>query len=205
MQITRWGLTGGIGAGKSTVAQIWRQAGLRVINLDLHSRRVLDEPGPGLEEAIDTFGEEYRGPSGTADRAALARLVFADAAARAALERIVLARVDEAVAAQEREALAAGERWVVHDSPLLLEKEQERRYAVVAAVLAPVDVRIARVIRDRGRDRAYAASVMAAQVSDLERIRRADVLVVNNAGRAELEQRALAALAAMRSCVGGSA
>ncbi|MGP9537062.1 dephospho-CoA kinase [Brachybacterium sp. AOP43-C2-M15] len=187
----RLGLTGGIGSGKSTVGALWRQAGHRVIDLDAHSRAVLDVPGDGVEEAVARFGEEYRGADGTIDRGAMARLVFADDRARSDLERIVLTRVDEAVAREEAEAAAAGEPWVVHDSPLLLEKSREGDYRAVVAVLARREDRIQRVMRDRGRDRAYVESVMAAQVSDLERIRRADLLVLNTAGRDELARRAL--------------
>ncbi|MEE1651234.1 dephospho-CoA kinase [Brachybacterium sp. J144] len=197
----RVGLTGGIGSGKSTVAALWRGAGMRVIDLDAHSRAVLDMPGDGVEEAIARFGEELRNPAGTIDRAAMARIVFADAAARADLERIVLTRVDEAVAREEADAAAAGERIVVHDSPLLLEKAQDAAgtYAAVVAVLARREDRIARVIRDRGRDRAYVESIMAAQVTDLERIRRADRLILNTSGRTELADRADRALEAVRT------
>ena len=101
----RIGLTGGIGAGKSTVAALWRERGLRVIDLDAHSRAVLDVPGDGVEEAIVRFGEGVRNPAGTIDRAAMARIVFADAAARADLEQIVLSRVDRAVAEEEAEGV----------------------------------------------------------------------------------------------------
>lgn len=195
MTLMRIGLTGGIGAGKSAVAQIWRDAGHRVIDLDAHSRAVLDVPGDGVEEAVARFGESFRAASGTIDRAAMARLVFSDAAARADLEAIVLARVDGAVAAEEREAVLAGEEMVVHDSPLLLEKRRDGDYAAIVAVLARREDRISRVVSSRGRDRAYVESVMAAQTSDLERIRRADRLVLNTGGREVLGVRALHALA----------
>lgn len=202
--LVRLGLTGGIGAGKSSVAAIWRERGLRVIDLDAHSRAVLDVPGAGVEEAIARFGEEYRQDSGTVDRAALARLVFADPDARADLEAIVLGRVDEAVAAEEEQAREAGEGVVVHDSPLLLEKRHDAgdRYAAVVAVLARREDRIDRVVRDRGRDRGYAESVMAAQVSDLERIRRADRLVLNTGDEQVLRGRALHALEAVLAELG---
>ncbi len=193
----RLGLTGGIGSGKSTVAAIWRAAGHRVIDLDAHSRAVLDVPGDGLEEAIARFGERFRAPGGTADRAALARLVFSDPRARADLERIVLARVEQAVAAEEQQAAAAGERLVIHDSPLLLEQHRDGDYRAVVAVLARREDRIARVMRDRGKDRAYVESIMAVQVTDLERIRRADHLVLNTAGRDVLAERARRALVAL--------
>lgn len=193
--LPRLGLTGGIGSGKSTVAEIWRRAGHRVIDLDARSREVLDAPGDGVEEAIARFGEEYRGADGTVDRAAMARLVFADDAARADLERIVLGRVDAAVAREEQEAADAGERLLIHDSPLLLEKQKEKSYRVVVAVLARRGDRIARVVRDRGKGRAYVESIMAAQVSDLDRIRRADHLVLNTGTREDLERRARRVLA----------
>ena len=193
----RLGLTGGIGSGKSTVAELWRRAGHRVIDLDAHSRRVLDVPGDGVEEALARFGQQLRTADGTVDRAAMARLVFADAAARADLERIVLSRVDVAVAEEESEAAAAGERVVVHDSPLLLEKHHDADYRAVIAVLARREDRIDRVVRDRGKDRDYVESIMAAQVTDLERIRRADRLVLNTASRETLAARAEHALDAV--------
>ena len=193
----RLGLTGGIGSGKSTVAELWRERGLRVIDLDARSRAVLDVPGEGVEEAVARFGEELRDESGTIDRAAMARIVFADAAARADLERIVLGRVDRAVSAEEAEAVAAGERVIVHDSPLLLEQRREDDYDAVIAVLARREDRIDRVVRDRGKERAYVESIMAAQVGDLERIRRADRLVLNTAGREELAALAAHALEAV--------
>ena len=199
---TRIGLTGGIGSGKSTVAATWREDGHRVIDLDAHSRAVLDVPGDGVEEAVARFGEEYRNPAGTIDRAAMARLVFADAAARSDLERIVLSRVDRAVAQEEAEARAAGEDLVVHDNPLLLEKRSEEDYDAIIAILARREDRIARVVLDRDRERSYVVSVMAAQVTDLDRIRRADRLVLNNAGRDELAERARHALQSALAALG---
>ncbi|PWH05777.1 dephospho-CoA kinase [Brachybacterium endophyticum] len=201
----RIGLTGGIGAGKSTVARTWREAGLTVIDLDAHSRAVLDTPGDGLEEAVERFGEGIRAASGTVDRPALARLVFSDPAARADLEAIVLRRVDEAVIAEEVAALQAGETLVVHDNPLLLEKRREDEYDAVVAVLARREDRIERVVRDRDRDRAYVESVMAAQVSDLERIRRADHLLLNTAAPEILRARSLVLLERLRQQRTGTA
>lgn len=201
MHLSRIGLTGGIGSGKTTTAQLWRERGALVIDLDVHSRAVLDVPGDGVEEAIARFGEEYRASDGTVDRGALARLVFTDAAARADLEEIVLTRVEEAVAAEEQQAQSRGVRLLVHDSPLLLEKGHDRtgRYAEVVAVLARREDRIERVMRSRGQDRAYVESVMAAQVSDPERIRRATRLLLNTAGPDVLRERSSALLDALRS------
>src|SRR5690625_6707845 len=157
----RIGRPGRSASGRPTVAELWRGDGHCVIDLDAHSRAVLDLPGDGVEETVARFGEAYRNPSGTIDRAAMARLVFGDSAARAELEGIVLSRVERAVAHEEAKARAAGERLVIHDNPLLLEKRGEAGYARVTTVLARREDRIARVVADRGRDRAYVESVMA--------------------------------------------
>jgi dephospho-CoA kinase len=199
--ITRIGLTGGIGAGKSTVAALWRDAGAHVIDLDALSRAVLDVPGAGVEEAIARFGQSLRNPSGTVDRTALARIVFSDDAARADLEHIVLRRVEEGTTRAEAEAVAAGAQLVVHDNPLLLEKDRDRtgEYEAVVAVLARRGDRIERVVRDRGKDRAYVESVMAAQVTDLDRIGRADRLILNTGDACVLRTRALRELEGLRT------
>lgn len=193
-RMRRIGLTGGIGSGKSTAAKLMRKRGIAVIDLDELSRAVLDQPGPGLDEAIARFGPEYVNECGTMDRAALARLVFADPAARTDLERIVLARVDEGVQKAEERASAAGEEVIVHDSPLLLDHRREGEYDAVISVIAPVEQRIERVMRSRGRDRAYVESIIAAQINDDERRERSDVVIDNSGSIAELDEQVAATL-----------
>ena len=123
-----------------------------------------------------------------------------------ALNAFTLVMAEEArrEAATRDRAREAGEPVVVHDSPLLLEKHHDAgdRYAAVVAVIARREDRIDRVVRDRGRDRGYAESVMAAQVSDLERIRRADRLVLNTGDEQVLRERALHALEAVLTELG---
>lgn len=194
-RLRRIGLTGGIGAGKSTVAALWAASSVPVIDLDALSRAVLDTPGDGVEEAVETFGESYRAPTGTIDRAAMAALVFADAQARARLETIVLTRVEAEVRAREAALVLEGCTAVVHDSPLLLEKRSDAQFDVIVAVLARREERIRRVMEDRGHTREYVESIMAAQVTDLERARRADLLIANTSDRGALERRSSAALA----------
>lgn len=194
----RIGLTGGIGAGKSTVAQQWRDEGVPVIDLDALSRAVLDEPGDGLDETVERFGTDYLLPTGTIDRPRLAALVFADARARADLEDIVLGRVDAEVRELESAVRAEGAELVVHDSPLLLEKRRDGDFAVVVGVIARREDRIDRVVSSRGRTRDHVESVMAAQVSDLERYRRCDRLILNTGDRAELVDRSRRALEVAR-------
>lgn len=179
------------------MAALWGAAGMSVIDLDALSRAVLDVPGDGVEEAVARFGEEMRTAAGTIDRRALGAVVFADSAARADLEDIVLSRVEIGVARAEQDAAAHGHSTIVHDSPLLLEKHQDARYDAIVGVLARREDRIARIVRDRGRDRAYAEAVMAAQVTDRERIRRCTHLVLNTADRGTLARRSGRVLAAL--------
>lgn len=208
-ELFRVGLTGGIGAGKSTVAELWRRAGVEVIDLDALSRAVLDEPGPAVEEVSARFGEQFRNPHGTIDRSRLAALVFSDAAAREDLEQIVLARVWEGV--RVREASISGQAsgaaadgggdhtLVVHDSPLLFEKGTAEKYRAVVAVLVPREDRIQRVMATRGKTRDYVESVMRAQVHDVERCEKADLLIHNHGTQTELEARAHQVLQELRA------
>ncbi|RUP87243.1 dephospho-CoA kinase [Dermabacter sp. HSID17554] len=204
--VHRIGLTGGIGSGKSTVGKIWAREGHHVIDLDALSRAVLDQPGDGLEEAIAYFGEEYRdSATGTADRAALAALVFNDSRARAELEEIVHRHLWAEVARLEKdlaETMAAGASLlVVHDSPLLFELGHDAHYEAIVVVLTPEGERIDRVVRERGKTREYVEGVIRAQVSDKERQARGDVFI-DNAGAPEgLETRADAALASARRLI----
>ncbi|SHV71182.1 Dephospho-CoA kinase [Mycobacteroides abscessus subsp. abscessus] len=198
--VHRIGLTGGIGSGKSTVGKIWAREGHHMIDLDALSRAVLDQPGDGLEEAIAHFGEEYRdSATGTADRAALATLVFNDSRARAELEEIVHRHLWAEVARLEKDLAktkaAGASLLVVHDSPLLFELGHDAHYEAIVVVLTPEGERIDRVVRERGKTREYVEGVIRAQVSDKERQARGDVFI-DNAGAPEgLETRADAALA----------
>lgn len=197
-RIRRIGLTGGIGSGKSSVAEVWRRGGARVIDLDALSRAVLDTPGQAVQEVADAFGAHYVDPAtGTADRARLAALVFADPAARARLEDIVHTRLWREAAGLEEEWAASGEDplVVIHDSPLLFEGGHDARYAVIVAVLADESERMRRVMENRGKSADYVTSIMAAQVSDAERRRRAHLILVNDGSPADLERSATLVLA----------
>lgn len=198
--LRRIGLTGGIGSGKSTVGKMWARKGHHVLDLDALSRAVLDQPGEGLDEAMARFGEQYRdSTTGTADRGALATLVFNDPAARATLESIVhrhmwaeVARLEAHLARSAPEGIPL---LVVHDSPLLLELGHDDHYDAIVVVLTPEEERIGRVVRERGKSRDYVEGVIRAQVSDEERRERGDIFIDNAGAPDQLEERADAALA----------
>ncbi|MDO5644814.1 MAG: dephospho-CoA kinase [Dermabacter sp.] len=201
-RIRRIGLTGGIGSGKSSVAELWRGSGVRVIDLDALSRAVLDTPGPAVAGVADAFGPAYvDAATGTANRARLADLVFADPEARARLEKIVHTRLWREVARMEEEWAGSGEDplVVVHDSPLLFEGGHDARYAVIVAVLASEAERTRRVMENRGKSADYVTSIMAAQVSDDERRRRAHLILDNDASPEDLESAAARVLSEART------
>ncbi|MGQ4509195.1 dephospho-CoA kinase [Dermabacteraceae bacterium P13147] len=188
------GLTGGIGCGKSTVTGFWREAGIPVIDADEIARAVLNNPGDAVEAVVARFGKRVRGEDCPVNRAELGRIVFADPAARADLEAIVLPRVEAELERQQRLAFAAGARLVVQDVPLLFEKNLDSRFDAVVSVLAPYDARMERLVASRGKPRSFFEEVIAAQVGDLERIRRSDLLLLNNGDREALRRKANVAL-----------
>ena len=172
------GLTGGIGAGKSSVAQRLAELGALVVDSDELAREVVEVGTAGFEAVVAEFGRGVVAPDGGLDRPALARLVFADEAARDRLNAIVhplvRRRAAEILAAEPADAV------VVHDVPLLVETGQADRFDLVLVVEAPDAVRVDRLARDRGMPAEQARARMAAQASDADRRAVADVVLVND-------------------------
>jgi dephospho-CoA kinase len=178
------GLTGGIGAGKSSVAARLAELGAMVIDSDRLAREVVAAGTAGLTEVVEAFGPEVLTEAGELDRAAVARLVFADAERRRRLEQIIHprvgARVVEIVAAAPRDSI------VVNDVPLLVEAGMAKAYHLVIVVLASEQTRIARLRRDRGMPEAEARARLSAQASDAQRREVADIVIDNNGTLADL-------------------
>lgn len=162
------GLTGGIGAGKSTVANLLTQRGAIVIDGDLIARQVVEPGQPALAAIVERFGPEMLAPDGALDRPALAAVAFATEEDRKALEAITHPAIGEEFVRQMSEAPADG--VVVNDVPLLVESKlaESRGYEVVIVVEAPRELRLDRLV-DRGLERADAEARMAAQATDEER------------------------------------
>jgi dephospho-CoA kinase len=180
--VLRVGLTGGIGSGKSAVSARLAEHGAVVIDADVLAREVVEPGTPGLAAVLEAFGPEVLTTGGTLDRPALGAIVFADPACRAQLNGIVHPRVRAAAA--EIEAAAPADAVVVHDIPLLVETGQAGSFDLVVVVDAPDDVRVARLVADRGMDAADVRSRIAAQATREERLAAADV-VLDNSGSAE--------------------
>lgn len=184
------GLTGNIAAGKSSVADVWRTMGAAVVDADELSRRAV-EPGTPAHDAIAReWGTWVLEEGGALDRAALRQIVFADPEARARLEGIVHPAVAALRDEEYREARARGEKLVVADIPLLFEVGMADEFDVVVLVDAPEEVRLRRIVTDRGLDEDEARRMIAAQMpAELKRAR-ADVTINNNGTLGDLQDRA---------------
>lgn len=179
----RVGLTGGIGSGKSTVANGLAERGAVVVDADLVSREVVEPGTEGLSEVVEHFGAEVLDEDGRLNRAALARVVFGDDAARRVLNGIVHPRV----AARTAELIAAApeDAVVVHDVALLVENGYQADYHLVVVVDAPVEQRVRRLV-DRGLSAEDARSRIEAQADEQQRRAAADVWLDNGSDQSEL-------------------
>jgi dephospho-CoA kinase len=173
------GLTGGVGAGKSTVSDLLSEHGAVIIDADVIARKVVEPGTEGFTLVHQAFGDEILTHDGSLDRRALAALVFRDVDARHRLEEIVHPLVRRHVDLMT--ALADDDAIVVHDVPLLVETGRQGDYDVVVVVEAPHELRIERLRSSRGWDRATSEARMRAQASDEARRAAADEVISNDA------------------------
>ena len=178
------GLTGGIGAGKSTVADLFSQKGAVVIRSDELARQVIEPQTPGFQQVIDRFGKEFVNSEGYIDRAKLAQTVFQDDAALKDLENIVhplvRSRTNQIIDQHTSETI------IVNEIPLLLEKKMESLFDFLVIVISSEKNRLERLAQ-RGLTTEQATARMSKQVSDDERKAAADFLIVNDGNLDQLE------------------
>lgn len=178
------GLTGGIGAGKSTVARLLADRGALILDADVAAREVVAPGTEGLSAVVKAFGDAVLAPDGALDRAALASVVFADQDRRAVLNGIVHPRVRAWMA--ERVITAPEGSVVVQDIPLLVESGLASLFELVVVVDAADTVRIARLVSDRGMTEAEASARVAAQAPREQRLEAADVVISNDGAPEQL-------------------
>lgn len=176
------GLTGGIGAGKSTVARRLVELGATLVDSDVLAREVVAPGEPALDAVRERFGAGVLGADGGLDRPALGAIVFGDEAARRDLERILHPAIRQRARALTE---AAGpDAIVVQDVPLLVEKAMGPAFHLVAVVHADEATRLDRLVRDRGMAPEEARARMTAQAGDEQRRAAADVWLDNTGDRA---------------------
>ena len=187
----RIGLTGGIGAGKSTVSATFSECGGIIVDGDVIAREVVEPGTEGLAQLVEAFGEDILLPDGALNRPALAAKAFVDDEQRATLNGIVHPLVGRR--RQEIIDSVSGDTdkdtVIVEDIPLLVETGMAPMFPLVVVVTAPVEIRVTRVVQ-RGMDEADARTRIKAQASEEQRRAIADVLLDNSGSQGELVEKA---------------
>jgi dephospho-CoA kinase len=184
----RIGLTGGIGAGKSALSSTFAQCGAVIVDGDVIAREVVQPGTEGLASLVEAFGSDILLPDGSLDRPALAAKAFRDDEARKTLNGIVHPLVGN----RRSEIIASvpGDSVVVEDIPLLVESGMAPLFPLVVIVYADVEVRLRRLVDQRGMPEDDARARIAAQASDEQRRAVADIWLDNSGSTEELVQRA---------------
>lgn len=178
----RIGLTGGIGSGKSTVAQMLADRGAVIIDADAISRELMEPGSDVLDETVRAFGPAILTADGRLDRAALASVIFENEAKRKELNSIVHPAV-RSEAERQAAAVKADPGFsgvLIEDIPLLVETGQVHRFDGVVMVETALAERLRRLVDQRGMSRADALARIQAQASDQERREIATWLVDNS-------------------------
>ena len=205
------GLTGNIGSGKSTVAQLLSERGATIIDADVLARRAVEIGMPSYKAIAARWGTSILlGDSGPIDRGALRRVVFSDPDELEQLNAIVHPEVERMRAELVDQARQRGDRLVVCDVPLLFERRMTESFDRIALVDAPRPMRLERLVRERGLRETEAMDMIVAQMpAELKRAR-ADFIIDNDGTFTQLVDRvaevwnALRAEADARLAIGAS-
>jgi dephospho-CoA kinase len=175
----RIGLTGGIASGKSTVAGMFSELGVPVIDTDVIAREVVEPGEPALEKIVEHFGNGVIDNTGRLDRSALRKIVFADDAARHKLELILHPRIGEEA---QRQADAANGPYQLIVVPLLTGSPLRQFVDRVLVVDCDEDMQIERLLQRDTESVEQARRILAAQASRSERLAIADDVIDNSGG-----------------------
>ncbi len=188
MAALKVGLTGGIGSGKSEVSKRLSAHGAIVIDADKIARAVVEPGTPGLDRVVAEFGPGILHEDGSLNRERLGSIVFADKQRLAALNGIVHPLVGERVA--ELQEAAPADAVVVYDVPLLTENNLAAMYDIVIVVDASDEIRLHRLTHLRGMSESDAKARVAAQATREDRLKIADIVIVNEGTLDDLRTRA---------------
>lgn len=178
------GLTGGIGCGKTTVANMFAELGATLVDTDEIAHGLTAPHGAAMPAIIEQFGPEFAQPDGALDRARMRQLVFSDPAARHRLEAILHPRIRDAALAAAASATGA---YVIFVVPLLIESGTWReRVTRVLAIDCPEEIQVARVMARNNLSEQQVRAIMATQVSRAERLAAADDVISNDGGIEQL-------------------
>lgn len=182
----RIGLTGGVASGKTTVANLFADAGAVVLDTDVIAREVVEPGEPALAALVEALGDDILGTDGRLDRALLRRRLFGDEALRRRVESILHPAI---LAELGRQSADAGGPYQLLVIPLLVESDLAGIVDRVVVVDCPVERQIERLVKRDGETRDGAGAMLAAQVSRKTRLAVADDVIVNDGTIADLAAR----------------
>ncbi len=183
------GLTGNIGSGKSTVAQMLSERGATIIDADVLARRAVETGTAAYDKIVARWGPEILAPDGNIDRAALRRIVFADHEQLEELNQIVHPEVERLRARLVEQARKRGDRIVICDIPLLFERRMTDRFDRIILVDSHRTVRLERLVAERGLREAEAMEMIAAQMPAELKRPGADFVIDNDGTLTQLERK----------------
>ena len=193
------GLTGNIGSGKSTVAQLLSERGATIIDADVLARRAVEAGTPGHRAIVERWGTSILGADGSLDRGALRRIVFTEQAELEQLNSIVHPAVERMRGVLVEQARQRGDHLVVCDIPLLFERRMTDDFDRIVLVDAPRPVRLERLVRERGLRETEAMDMIVAQMpAELKRAR-ADHVIDNEGTLGQLDARVAEVWAALQA------
>jgi dephospho-CoA kinase len=171
-------LTGGIGSGKSTVADRFSQLGIAVVDADIIARQVVEPGEPALKAISEHFGQEILLPEGSLNRRVLREKIFSAPAEKQWLNNLLHPLIHQRTQSAICQALSPYVLWVV---PLLVENHLQHRADRVLVVDVSPEIQIARTIERDNVSRQHAEQILAAQATREQRLAVADD-VINNDG-----------------------
>jgi dephospho-CoA kinase len=182
------GITGAVGAGKSTVCRVLRSAGYPVLSADEFARVVSAKGSDSLKKIQQIFGKESLTSEGELDRSLIRKKILEDPTLRKKLEAITHPEIQKLSQKAAETLFEQGADIVFYEAPLLFEAGSDKKMDAVICVYAEESKLIERVMKRDGVDKTHAEKLLAAQMPQAEKLKRSSHSIRNDAGEAELEK-----------------
>ncbi|APT50503.1 dephospho-CoA kinase [Bacillus safensis] len=173
------GLTGGIATGKSTVSQMIKEQGIRVVDADVIAKEAVAKGTPALQQIVQTFGEDVLLPNGELNRKQLGAIIFSDEEKRKQLNAIVHPEVRKEMLKQRDEGVSQQETFVVLDIPLLFESQLESLVDRIIVVYTTPELQLSRLMNRNDLNEEEALNRIHSQQSLEEKCKKADRVIEN--------------------------
>ncbi|AHL72400.1 dephospho-CoA kinase [Bacillus altitudinis] len=173
------GLTGGIASGKSTVSQMIKEKGIRVVDADIIAKEAVSKGSAALHQIVQTFGEEVLLPNGELNRQQLGAIIFSDEEKRKKLNAIVHPEVRKEMLEQRDEGVSNNETFVVLDIPLLFESKLEGLVDRIIVVYTTPELQLSRLMNRNDLSEEEALNRIHSQQSLEEKCQKADRVIEN--------------------------